>query len=104
MTTPAIYLFFIAALFGYRASKYWPKAITAVPWLGNYVIGTLAAVTGAGLLLAAWGITIGLLLAFLLYTMLLSCIILLVNCNRSIRIAMLLIFHFLCILGIVYSF
>lgn len=104
MTTIAVYLFFIGSLSGYRSSKYWPKEITAISWLGKYWWQWGSVLLGSALLVFDKGWTIGILSALCVYMALLSCLIFTVACNRQIRLLVLILFHFLCFFGLILKF
>lgn len=98
MTAIAIYLFFVSALSGYRSSKYWPKEITALSWLGRSFWHWGAVLLGATLLLIAKGGASGILLGLCIYMVLLSCLVFFTNCNHRVRSIALILFHTLCLL------
>ncbi|GAB3420681.1 hypothetical protein [Niabella aquatica] len=104
MTTIAVYLFFVGALSGYRASKYWPKELTALSWLRKGWLTWACVLLGTVLLGIDRGWTTGLLLALCIYMALLSCVVFFTNCNRGIRSGALILFHMLCMLGVIFKF
>ena len=104
MTTIAVYLFFVGALSGYQSSKYWPKEITVISWLAKYWWNWGGLLLGSALLVIDKGWTVGILSALCIYMALLSGIILFVSSNRPIRLLALILFHSLCLFGLIFRF
>lgn len=104
MTTLAVYLLFIGALSGYRSSRYWPKEITVIPWLGKHCWNWGSILLGLTLLLLDKGWTVGVLSALCIYMVSLSCIVFFASCPRQIRLLALIVFHSLCLFGLIVNF
>lgn len=104
MTTIAVYLLFIGALSVYRSSKYWPKEILAISWLGKYWWKVGSVLLGWTLLVVDKGWTIGTLSALCSYIALMSCVIFFAACDRQIRLLALVLFHSLCLFGLIVRF
>lgn len=104
MTTIAVYLLFIGSLSAYRPSKYWPKEITVISWLGKHWWKWGSVLLASSLLVVDKGWTIGILFALCTYMALMSCVIFFATCNRQIRSLALILFHSLCFLGLIVKF
>lgn len=103
MVPIGIYLFFIGSLSGYRYSKYWPKEITGISWVAQPWVSVVSILSGFFLLLIEKGWASGILLALCIYMAVLSCIIFFVNCNRRVRLAVVILFHLLCLVGVIFK-
>lgn len=103
MTSIATYLIWAAVLSGYRSSKHWPKGWPDFSWLKNPLLTYGSALLGSALFVLESGWTVGILMTFCMYTVILSCVLFFANCRRSVQIAFVTIFHLLCLAGLIFT-
>lgn len=103
MIALALYLIFYSALSTYRASKYWPKEISAFAFIAKPVFGVTFFVAAITLLILEKGWTVGILLSITTYMVMASGIVFFASTHRCLSYIMFGLLHVLMVLALIFN-
>lgn len=103
MIALALYLIFFSAFSNYRASKYWPKEISAFAFIAKPVFSVAFFVAAITMLVLAKGWTIGILLSITAYMVMASGIVFFASTNRYLSYIMFGLLHVFMALVLIFN-